>query len=132
MLGSVEGRLLRPLGFALRRGADRFAVVALTVTPVLCSLLLADVAPDCVGHRAVVDATSQGRVRAMARPRVHVLADGTCRCAAAVVVAALVGILAAGRSFLPEFNEGALTVSAVTIPGTSLADSNRSAMPWSG
>ena len=30
----------------------------------------------------------------------------------------------AGRSFLPEFNEGALTVSAVTIPGTSLADSN--------
>ena len=32
--------------------------------------------------------------------------------------------LAAGRSFLPEFNEGALTVSAVTIPGTSLADSN--------
>ena len=37
---------------------------------------------------------------------------------------ALVGIAAAGRSFLPEFNEGALTVSAVTIPGTSLADSN--------
>ena len=39
-------------------------------------------------------------------------------------MAALVGIVAAGRSFLPEFNEGALTVSAVTIPGTSLADSN--------
>ena len=34
------------------------------------------------------------------------------------------GIVAAGRSFLPEFNEGALTVSAVTVPGTSLADSN--------
>ena len=47
-----------------------------------------------------------------------------CSPAAALLVAALVGILAAGRSFLPEFNEGALTVSAVTIPGTSLADSN--------
>jgi Cu/Ag efflux pump CusA len=35
-----------------------------------------------------------------------------------------VGIATAGRSFLPEFNEGALTVGAVTIPGTSLADSN--------
>jgi Cu/Ag efflux pump CusA len=42
----------------------------------------------------------------------------------AMLLAALVGIGVAGRSFLPEFNEGALTVSAVTIPGTSLADSN--------
>jgi Cu/Ag efflux pump CusA len=44
--------------------------------------------------------------------------------AAALLVAALVGIVSSGRSFLPEFNEGALTVSVVTIPGTSLADSN--------
>ena len=36
----------------------------------------------------------------------------------------MAGMAFAGRSFLPEFNEGALTVSAVTIPGTSLADSN--------
>ena len=57
----------------------------------------------------------------MARPCVHVLADGSdCR---RPVGAALVGIGAAGRSFLPEFNEGALTVSAVTSR-TSLADSN--------
>jgi Cu/Ag efflux pump CusA len=42
----------------------------------------------------------------------------------ALFVAALIGMAAAGRSFLPEFNEGALTVSAVTIPGTTLEDSN--------
>jgi Cu/Ag efflux pump CusA len=42
----------------------------------------------------------------------------------ALFAAAIIGIGAAGRSFLPEFNEGALTVSAVTIPGTSLQDSN--------
>ena len=44
--------------------------------------------------------------------------------AAAALIAAIVGLFGAGRSFLPEFNEGALTVSAVTIPGTSLEDSN--------
>jgi Cu/Ag efflux pump CusA len=44
--------------------------------------------------------------------------------AVVLLMAAVVGILSMGRSFLPEFNEGALTVSAVTIPGTSLADSN--------
>ena len=40
----------------------------------------------------------------------------------------LVGTLAAtplmGRAFLPAFNEGALVISAVTLPGTSLAESN--------
>jgi Cu/Ag efflux pump CusA len=44
--------------------------------------------------------------------------------AVAMLIVALAGISVAGRSFLPEFNEGALTISAVTIPGTSLADSN--------
>jgi Cu/Ag efflux pump CusA len=44
--------------------------------------------------------------------------------AVVMLIAALLAIGSAGRSFLPEFNEGALTVSAVTIPGTSLADSN--------
>jgi Cu/Ag efflux pump CusA len=43
---------------------------------------------------------------------------------AAALVAALIGMAAAGRAFLPEFNEGALTVSAVTIPGTSLEDAD--------
>jgi Cu/Ag efflux pump CusA len=42
----------------------------------------------------------------------------------AAFVAAVIGIGSAGRSFLPEFNEGALTVTAVTIPGTSLEDSS--------
>ena len=60
----------------------------------------------------------------MARPRLPLLAarrrDGRRRCWSPRWRASH----CAGRSFLPEFNEGALTVSAVTIPGTSLADSN--------
>ena len=117
MLSSVEGRLLRPLGFAYVVALTASLVVALTVTPVLCSWLL-PLSVDCVRHGATPDAAPQSRCERWLGHAFRywrtVLAT-----AAALLVAALVGILAAGRSFLPEFNEGA-TVSAVTIPGTSL------------
>ena len=41
-----------------------------------------------------------------------------------LLVAALVAVPFMGRAFLPEFNEGSLTISAVTLPGTSLAQSD--------
>ena len=123
LLGSVEGRLLRPLGFAYVVALTASLVVALTITPVLCSWLLPN-------SRLIVSGTEPGLTRrlkaAYARWLGHAFRYRRTVMAAAValLVAAVVGILAAGRSFLPEFNEGALTVSAVTIPGTSLADSN--------
>ena len=124
MLGSVEGRLLRPLGFAYVVALTASLVVALTVTPVLCSWLLPNSRLIASGHRAAPDAAAEGGLRALAGPRVHVLAhgagDGGGRCSWPRWSASA----RPGRSFLPEFNEGALTVSAVTIPGTSLADSN--------
>jgi CzcA family heavy metal efflux pump len=123
LLGSVEGRLLRPLGFAYVVALTASLVVALTITPVLCSWLLPN-------SRLIVSGTEPGLTRrlkaAYARWLGHAFRYRRTVMAAAValLVAAVVGMLAAGRSFLPEFNEGALTVSAVTIPGTSLADSN--------
>ncbi|MEO7273077.1 MAG: efflux RND transporter permease subunit [Vicinamibacterales bacterium] len=123
ILGSVEGRLLRPLGFAYVVALVASLVVALTVTPVLCSWLLPNSRLIASGTEPRLTqrlkAGYEGWLRHAFRYWRGVLAT-----AAALLIAALVGMVAAGRSFLPEFNEGALTVSSVTIPGTSLADSN--------
>jgi CzcA family heavy metal efflux pump len=123
ILGSVEGRLLRPLGFAYVVALVASLVVALTVTPVLCSWLLPNSRLIASGTEPRLTQRLKAGYERWLRHAFRywrtVLAT-----AAALLVAALVGIVTAGRSFLPEFNEGALTVSAVTIPGTSLADSN--------
>jgi CzcA family heavy metal efflux pump len=123
LLGSVEGRLLRPLGFAYVVALTASLVVALTVTPVLCSWLL----PRSRTIAAREEPQLTRRLKSLYEPRlIHALTHwrAVVAASAALLVAALAGIALAGRSFLPEFNEGALTVSAVTIPGTSLADSN--------
>jgi CzcA family heavy metal efflux pump len=123
MLGSVEGRLLRPLGFAYVVALSASLLVALTVTPVLCSWLLPRSTMVESGHEPRwtrwLKADYGSRLH-RAFPWWRWIIGGS----AALFVAAVLAVLAAGRSFLPEFNEGALTVSAVTIPGTSLEDSN--------
>jgi CzcA family heavy metal efflux pump len=123
MLGSVEGRLLRPLAFAYVVALAASLVVALTLTPVLCSWLLPRAGMIAAGAEPrwtrALQAAYESRL-AQAFPWWRSIVAGS----AALLIAAIIGILAAGRAFLPEFNEGALTVSAVTIPGTSLEDSN--------
>ena len=122
-LGSVEGRLLRPLGFAYVVALTGSLVIALTVTPVLCSLLLP--------HSQIIMSATEPRftrwLKGAYEPWLHRAIRSWRLVIAAAVVSltiAVVALAGAGRSFLPEFNEGALTISAVTIPGTSLADSN--------
>ena len=123
MLSSVEGRLLRPLGFGYVVALTASLVVALTVTPVLCSWLLPT-------SRLIASGSEPKLTQRLKTTYERWLAHAftywrtVLAAAAALLIAAVIGIVAAGRSFLPEFNEGALTVSAVTIPGTSLADSN--------
>ena len=122
-LGSVEGRLLRPLGFAYVVALVASLLVALTVTPVLCSWLLPTSKTIASAHEPRwtrwLKADYESRLR-RALPWWRTIITASV----ALFAAAVIGIAAAGRSFLPEFNEGALTVSAVTIPGTSLQDSN--------
>ena len=58
-------------------------------------------------------------VHALRRPLLSLAPAMLC------LLIAIVGIFGLGSSFLPEFNEGALTVSAVTLPGTSLEQSDK-------
>lgn len=124
LLESVEGRLLKPLGFAYVVALSASLVVALTVTPALCSLLL----PRA---KKVVQGTEPALVRWLKRGYQPIL-QGALHHTMLILAGAAVLLLVAlgsfhwiGRSFLPEFNEGALTISAVTLPGTSLAESDQ-------
>lgn len=122
-LTSIEGRLLRPLGFAYITSLLASLAVALTVTPVLCSFLLPRAKAILSGTEPwlarQLKALYEPALRLVLRVPVIVVAI-----AIALVVAAGMKLSTAGRAFLPEFNEGSLTVNAVTIPGTSLEESN--------
>ncbi|MDT8320188.1 MAG: efflux RND transporter permease subunit [Xanthomonadales bacterium] len=123
-LSGVEGRLLAPLGLAYVVSLAASLVVAVTVTPVLSSLLL----PRSRAVRGA-DETRLSRVLKAAYAPVLEL---TLRRWVPVTAAAFAGLAVAivllagaGRAFLPDFNEGSLTVAAVTLPGTALEESDR-------
>ncbi len=121
-LSGVEGRLLAPLGFSYVVALTASLLVSLTVTPVLCYYLLGD----------VLESEQEGIVLrflkwcyepqlriALAWPMMILLPS------AALLAGSLWTLQDLGRAFLPEFNEGALTVSAVTLPGTNLVESDK-------
>jgi CzcA family heavy metal efflux pump len=117
-LTSVEGRLLAPLAFAYVISLAASLLVALTITPALCSYLL----PNQPTEPRLIDVLKRlyrPLLRAaLAHPRLIALASSL------LVIVAGIDLAQTGRAFLPDFNEGTLTLSAVTIPGTSLADSD--------
>jgi CzcA family heavy metal efflux pump len=122
-LASVEGRLLAPLGFAYIVSLAASLLVALTVTPALCSLVLSRSRAVIEGHEPWLVSALKKAYRPFLRwtldhPRI------VASISLALVLAASWHLTTFGRAFLPEFNEGTLTVSAVTMPGVSLADSD--------
>lgn len=122
-LSGVEGRLLQPLGLAYVISLGASLLVALTVTPVLCLYLL----PGSKSVRQDHDSRLIAWLKARYRPMLEVALNHTrwvIGGAAAALVVALVGLGLAGRGFLPEFNEGSLTLSVVTLPGTALETSD--------
>jgi Cu(I)/Ag(I) efflux system membrane protein CusA/SilA len=122
-LGGVEGRLLRPLGFAYVVSILASLLVAVTVTPVLCAYLLpnAKAVQEERESRLVLWLKARyGRTLEYVLRRPKAVLAG----AGAALLATLACLPLLGSSFLPEFNEGALTVSVVTVPGTSLAEAD--------
>ena len=123
-LTGMEGRMLVPLGVSFIVSLFASTIVALTLTPVLCSYLLGREKGDKLPKEAFVALWMQKIYRrslmwALANKRI-VLA-GT----AVLFIAALVTFLNLGRSFLPSFNEGSFTINVSSLPGISLEESNR-------
>jgi len=122
-LGGLEGRMLRPLGFAYVVSILASLLVAVTVTPALSSLLLRGAGRDREPRDSwVVRQLKRAyapSLRALLRRRALVIgASGV------LVVAALAVLPLLGRSFLPEFNEGTFNISLATLPGTALQESD--------
>jgi len=123
-LTGVEGRLLQPLGVAYLVALLASLLVAVTLTPALCLALLPASRAVQAGHETRLAAWLKAAyVRALAPALRH---PWMVTLPAVLLLAAAIASLAlAGRAFLPDFNEGALTINAVTLPGTSLAESDQ-------
>ena len=123
-LADVEGRLLQPLGLAYLIALFASLIVALTVTPVLSYYLLPKLRSVREGHEPAV---SRWLKRHYGRSVPWTLDHRKTVFAAAGILLLIAGfsLPRMGRAFLPEFNEGALVISAVTLPGTSLQASDQ-------
>ena len=124
-LSGLEGRMLKPLGIAYLIALVMSLVVAMTVTPLLCKLMLSGEKYLTRNEKkSWVDKWLLGGYRNSLR---WVLAHAGYITGSVVLLFVVCMLLFAsmGRSFLPEFNEKALTISAVSRPGVSLEESNR-------
>ena len=123
-LTGVEGRLLRPLGFAYIISLGASLITALTVTPALCSLFLARSKTLKEDREAWVVRFLKGIYEPVLKAFVYRW-KSVSFFSALLLGCAVFFISFMGQSFLPDFNEGTLTISAVTLPGTSLAESDK-------
>jgi copper/silver efflux system protein len=123
-LSGVEGRLLRPMGFAYVTSILASLFVALTLTPVLAYYLLPKANfMSKEGDTWIVSKLKSVYERILKFTLKH---PKTIIASSVVAVAITIAVIPfLGRSFLPEFNEGSLTLSLVTLPGTSLEESNK-------
>lgn len=134
-LSGLEGRMLAPLGVSFIVSLFASTVVALTLTPVLCHLVLKDPQTKAMNTASQVKVKHDEPrwVRALKvryekslllalRPRASRWILGAT---GGLVVVTLVLFFTLGRSFLPPFNEGSFTINVSTLPGVSLDESNR-------
>jgi CzcA family heavy metal efflux pump len=124
-LSGMEGRLLAPLGIAFIVALFASLIVAITLTPVLCSYLLTNEKSLSQEHREswLVRNLNHWYERSLIKALNHKKAILTSAIILFIGAAAILSTL--GRSFLPEFNEGSLVISAVSMPGISLDESNK-------
>ena len=122
-LTGLEGRLLIPLGISFIVSLIASTIVALTVTPVLCSYLLKGNNKKEDNDPYITAKLKEGYRKALEwsfhhkRPILGITG--------AVFVICLVLFFTLGRSFLPSFNEGSFTINVSLMPGVSLEESDK-------
>ena len=123
-LSGMEGKMLIPLGIAYIVSLFMSLLVAMTLTPLLCKLLLSD---DKYLERNQKEKWltrnlsyyyEKSLVWALKHKKAIIFSSFGLFLVSVIVLGSM------GRSFLPEFNEGSLTLSVITKPGTSLEESN--------
>lgn len=123
-LSGMEGRMLVPLGIAFITALFTSTVVALTITPVLCSYLLGREKSDKIPKEAFVAVWLKSHYEKALRWTLNhkkITVGGT------VILFIVAMILGAGlgNSFLPPFNEGSYTINVSSLPGISLEESDK-------
>ena len=122
-LTGMEGRMLVPLGIAFIVALFASTVVALTLTPVLCSYLL-----DRKGEKPTQDAWVARKLRGVYEKALlfSIHHKQAVLGSTIVVFAVALGLFfTLGRSFLPPFNEGSFTINVSSLPGISLEESDK-------
>ncbi|MDE6310442.1 MAG: CusA/CzcA family heavy metal efflux RND transporter [Muribaculaceae bacterium] len=127
-LTGIEGRLMRPLGVSFIVSLVASTIVALTLTPVLCSFLLGAEPKDGNKDNSGQDPALTRWLKALygralgfslAHTKALLISTG------AVFLLAMCLFFTLGRSFLPSFNEGSFTINISALPGISLEESDR-------
>ncbi len=124
-LTGMEGRMLQPLGIAFIVSLFASLITALTVTPVMCSFMLTG---DKMLNRKnkeswLVRNLNQAYENSLKKALAYkYLILGS---ASVLFIGSLIILSGLGRNFLPDFNEGSLTITAITKPGISLEESNK-------
>ena len=123
-LSGMEGRMLKPLGIAYIVSLFVSLIVAMTLTPLLCRLFLTN--DKYLSKKAKeswltrnLNLYYEKSLEFAFRWKKSVLSGSLV-----FLVVAIFVLLSMGRSFLPEFNEGALTIAAVSQAGISLDENN--------
>ena len=126
-LSGMEGRMLVPLGIAFIVALAASTVVALTVTPVLCSYLLGKEKTKKQNNENSDSAVARKMKQWYGSALTFVLGHkkGVLGGTIGLFVVALGCFFTLGRSFLPPFNEGSFTINISSLPGISLEESDK-------
>lgn len=124
-LTGMEGRMLKPLGIAYIVSLAMSLLVAMTVTPLMCKLMLTN---DKYLEKNQKDNWLTRKLSSAYKKTLSIALDNKKKIlypAFALFIVALGLFFTLGQSFLPEFNEGSLVITAVTKPGISLDENNK-------